>query len=197
MAELVLTVLQRVLAVLSPIQLQAAVMGGIAVSLWKHVRATQDVDLLVGVGPEDEAKLIALLESAGFRTKRQPPVLQLGPFRLLQLLIELPDSYIDIQVDLMLATSDYQHQALKRAVVATLPALQVDVPVLACEDLILHKLLAGRMLDRADVGALLRTNLSTLDIPYLVHWSGALGLEEDLKQICGEVLPNVPLDLGK
>ena len=90
MAELILTALQRLLAVLAPLEYRAGVMGGIAVSLWKHVRATRDVDLPVGVSPEREAELMELLTDAVFRPKRQPPILQLGQFRLLQLLWSLP-----------------------------------------------------------------------------------------------------------
>ena len=41
MAELVLRVLQKLWTTLEPLRLPMAVMGGIAVSLWKHVRARQ------------------------------------------------------------------------------------------------------------------------------------------------------------
>ncbi len=36
---------------LGPLKLPMALMGGLALSAWKHVRATQDVDLLVGIVP--------------------------------------------------------------------------------------------------------------------------------------------------
>ena len=127
MAELVVTVLRRLLAILETSGVPAGVMGGIAVSLWKHVRATQDVDLLVGVLPGDETALIGALQQAGFRPKRQPAVLQLGQLRLLQLLYEPPGSYVDVQVDLMLASTEYQTRALQRAVRVQLPAVLGEV----------------------------------------------------------------------
>ena len=193
MAELVLRVLQQVWAVLTPLQVPAAVMGGIAVSLWKHVRATQDVDLLVGVSLADEPGLVRALEAAGFRPKRQPPVIPLGDYRLLQLLYEPPGSHIDVQVDLLLVSSDYHRQALTRSVPAPLPALGITVSVLACEDLVLQKLLAGRVLDRADVGALLRANAAALDRPYLAEWARRLGVFPDLTDIWAEALPSEAL----
>lgn len=189
MADLVLSVLQWLWTVLLPLQLPMAVMGGIAVSLWKHVRATQDVDLLVGIGLEDEPSLIASLQDAGFRPKRQPPVLPLGDFRLLQLLYEIPGSHLDIQVDLLLVTSEYHRQALGRRLPTLLADPQMEVAVLACEDLILHKLIAGRLLDRVDVGALLRANQQSLDRAYLVQWAVRLGVIEDLSAIWREALP--------
>ena len=39
-----------------------------------------------------------------------------------------------------------------------LSGLDVTLDVLACEDLLLHKLLAGRVIDRVDAAALIRAN---------------------------------------
>lgn len=189
MAELVLRVLQRIWSVLQPLHLPSAVMGGIAVSLWKHVRATQDVDVLIGVGQEGEAAVIQALQAAGFRPKRQPPVMQLGELRLLQLLYELPGSYIDVQVDLLLVSSEYHQQALARRVLVLLPGTGTEVEVLACEDLILHKLLAARILDRADVAALLRANAASLNVQYLREWGTRQGVLEELVTIWREAFP--------
>jgi hypothetical protein len=66
-AELVMRALRELWAVLSPLGFPMAVMGGIAVSLWKHVRATQDVDLLVELLLPQGASLIQALQQAGFR----------------------------------------------------------------------------------------------------------------------------------
>jgi hypothetical protein len=50
-----------------------AVMGGLALAAWRHVRATRDVDLLIGVSEENLEPLLATLTSAGLRPKHQPP----------------------------------------------------------------------------------------------------------------------------
>jgi hypothetical protein len=193
MAELIFRVLKQLWEVLERLQLPAAVMGGIAVSLWKHVRATQDVDLLIGVEPGREADLLDALRAAGFRPKRDPPVMLLGELRLLQLLYEPIGAHIDVQVDLLLADSEYHLGALDRRIPAPLPAAGVTVSVLTCEDLVLHKLYAGRLLDLADVGALLRANRSTLDVAYLAEWAERLNLSDDLNRIWNEALPDQPL----
>src|SRR5437762_1863774 len=85
-AELILTVLERLWSVLEPLGLRMAVMGGLAVSAWKHARATRDVDLLVGVEAADVGALLETLRAAGFVPKRQPPVLRLGDLEIIQLL---------------------------------------------------------------------------------------------------------------
>lgn len=189
MADLVMRVLARLWITLQPLGFPAAVMGGIAVSFWKHVRATQDVDLLVGAPPEREEELLAVLAAAGFRAKREPPVIELGGFRLLQLLYEPEGSFMDVQVDLLLASTEHAFQALERRLPAPVPSAGIEAAVLACEDLILFKLIAGRILDRADVGALLRANRATLDGPYLVRWAGKQGTLAALREIWEEALP--------
>ena len=143
--EVLLKALTHVWTSLERLHVPMAVMGGLALAAWRHVRATRDVDLLVGVSENDLEALLGTLTSAGLRTKHQPPLIALGSLQIVQLLYEPPGAYIDLQVDLLLAQSEYHRQALARRVPTRLENLNVDLYVLACEDLIVHKLLAGRM----------------------------------------------------
>ncbi len=70
-----------------------------------------------------------------------------------------------------------------------IPEVDLDVDVLTCEDLILHKLLAGRLIDRADGAALLRANGPHLDLAYLKQWVARLGLEILFDEIWSEACP--------
>ncbi len=82
-AEPLLRALKHVWLTLEPLRFPMAVMGGIAVAASKHVRATQDVELLVGVGASESARILERLGEAGVRPKRQPPVLALGAFQII------------------------------------------------------------------------------------------------------------------
>jgi hypothetical protein len=166
-----------------------AVMGGISVAVWEHVRATQDVDLLIGACENDVGLVLQELAKAKIRPKRHPPVLMLGATRILQCLYEPPDCFIDIQIDLLFADSDFHRAALARRSPARLPGLAQEVAVLSCEDLILLKLLAARILDRVDAAALLRANLTSLDLAYLLNWSDKLDLRGELAAIWSEAFP--------
>jgi Nucleotidyl transferase AbiEii toxin, Type IV TA system len=166
-----------------------AVMGGLAVAAWQHMRATHDVDLLIRIAGTDIELILERLAEAGFRPKREPPVLNLGPFQVLQVLYEPPGAYLDVQVDLLLGDSAYHQMALSRRVSLKLPDADFEVPVLMCEDLIVHKLLAGRMIDRADIAALLRANRPALDLAYLTHWVFDMGLDADFAEIWAEAFP--------
>jgi hypothetical protein len=61
--------------------------------------------------------------------------------------------------------------------------------VLSCEDLILHKLLAGRIIDKADCAFLVRVNRQDLDIGYLQHWVTTLSLAPRWQEIWSEAFP--------
>jgi hypothetical protein len=189
-ADRLLGALSHVWRTLEPLQLPIALMGGIAVAVWKHVRATQDIDLLVGIGTTEPNTVLQRLMAAGIRPKRQPPLMSLGQLRLLQLLYEPKGAYLEVQIDLLLGDSAYHREALSRRVPIQLPGLDVEVAVLACEDLILHKLIAGRILDQADSAALLRANRDSLDVSYLAHWASELGTAADLAAVWQEALPD-------
>lgn len=187
--EVVLTTLKHAWTILEELNVPMAVMGGIALSAWKHVRATQDVDLLIGVEDARVDELVQRLVAARLRPKREPPVMTLGRMRLIQFLYEPPGSFLELQVDVLLATCQYQRAALARRVSIPVPGLDIDVFVLACEDLILHKILAGRIIDRVDCAALLRANRSALALDYLGKWARELNVISDLSEIWSEAFP--------
>lgn len=188
-AEVVLKTLNHVWNVLTPFQVPKALLGGLAVAVWKHLRLTQDVDILVGIEEADLDRILAGLKKAGLRPKGKSPVMQIGPQKILQMLYQPPGSFLDIQVDLLVAQGEYAVQALKRSRATSLPGLDGPIEVLSCEDLILHKLVAGRILDYADSAALLRANKENLDLDYMRHWLGELGVKKDWDLVWEEAFP--------
>jgi hypothetical protein len=192
-ADALLTVLGHVWRTLEATRTPMAVMGGIALASWKYVRATRDVDLLVGLDGKTVEDLLTQLRATGIRPRRQPPVTGLGRSRLIQCIYEPPGSFLDLQVDLLLAECPYQIQALARRVPAQLAGLAMPVFVLACEDLILHKLLAGRIIDRVDCSSLIRLQRNNLDWLYLRNWATQLSLTDGLKEAWTEAFPDEPM----
>jgi hypothetical protein len=191
--EIVVGALKHIWVHLEPFHLPRAIMGGLSLALWDHIRATQDVDLLVDFGSADVAGILQTLERAGIRSKHQPPILTIGPVRILQLLYEPPGVFVEIQIDLLFAESDFQRQAITRRVAAQLPGLDFEIFVLSCEDIIIFKLIASRVIDQADAAALLRINRAHLDFTYLQDWIGRLALTAEWAEIWDEAFPGEPL----
>ena len=154
--EAALAVLDLVWRVLVPLGHPLAVMGGISLATWNHIRATRDVDLLISVDRPAVDPLLDLLRSHGCRPKKSPPVLAVGEHHFVQLLYTPPGEFYDVQFDLLLAESELQRSALARRVRREVPGISRPVDVLHCDDLILFKLVAGRVIDRADAASLLR-----------------------------------------
>ena len=128
-----------------------------------------------------------------FGTKRQPPVVDLGSVRIVQLLYEPKEAFMDIQIDLLLAESAFHREALARRVPARFPTWTSISSRLSCEDLLILKMNAGRMIDRADAAALLRLNRVGLDVPYLLKWVAQFNLGVEWAEIWSEALPDEPI----
>lgn len=190
--EGILSTLRHAWQTLEPLNLPMAVIGGVALSAWNHVRYTRDADLLIGV---DEARLddlFAALGKAGFWPRHSPPVIQIDDQKLMQLKFTPPGGTLPFQVDLLFAGSEYQKTALARRARKKIPGIDHPVQVLRPEDLILFKLLAGRVIDRADAAMLLRENRPEIEMPYLTDWIRRLGLANELAEIWREAFPDEP-----
>ena len=61
--------------------------------------------------------------------------------------------------------------------------------VVSCEDLILLKLHADRLIDRMDVRYLLENNRASLDFAYLTNWIGKLQLQKEWAEWWDQAFP--------
>lgn len=139
------------------IPIRFALIGGLGVSAWGAVRATQDIDLLAHSDsdpirdPDFRRRLHENLEEQGYVVEWN-----IGGFDdpvplLLRLKLARPAG--GMTVDILWAHKRYQREALLRSVPLKLGRL--EVPVLHPEDLILMKLEAGGPQDLLDVETLI------------------------------------------
>lgn len=194
--ESMLAALRHVWMAVRALDVPAALMGGLALATWKYPRATRDIDLLVGMADMRPERLVEILRASRLRPKRADPVVHLGQLDLLQFLYQPPESCLDIQIDLLLAISPYHRQALHRRAPLRLADFNLEIDVLSCEDLILHKLLAGRVIDLADSAALLAANRDSLDYGYLAGWIETLGLSDGFRQAWQSAWPDETMPSG-
>jgi hypothetical protein len=150
-----------------------ALMGGLAASAWHYYRATHDVDILIAADVVPPDRLLQSLQGRGYKPYKVPPLTDFDGERVLQLLSRPPGKAYEYRIDLFLAETEYHRMALARRVPFRLPDGKTDVPVVTCEDLILLKVRAGRVLDQGDVVALLQENRGDLDFDYIRRWLSA------------------------
>ncbi|MCZ6618437.1 MAG: hypothetical protein O7E57_09915 [Gammaproteobacteria bacterium] len=155
------TALNHLGKVLDGLSIRWVLIGALAANRYRATpRLTNDVDLLLANTGEGINVLEATLAEAGWSVHRADP-----GGELLRL------THADFGVaDLLVAGTRYQDLAIQRAVVEPIDDDQY-ASVLTPEDIIVHKLIAGRYQDLADIEAILDTEL-TLDEEYIEQWAG-------------------------
>jgi hypothetical protein len=161
-------------------------------AVWSHPRSTRDVDLLLGVSRDNIDFVVSQLQAHGCRPKKMPLLHMVGDLSFVHLLYTPPDEFYDVQFDLLLAETHLQKSALSRSVERVVKGIDRPLQVLNCDDLILFKLLAGRLIDRADAAMLLRENRDSLDFEYLSRWVCNLDLTATFKEIWRDAFPEEP-----
>ncbi len=189
-SDLLLKSLGHAWRVLTERGVEVCLMGGLAMSRWGHARFTRDIDLLAIPGRESMDELASHIAMEGFASRHSPVVLRVGKHAFIQLLYTPKGRFDEFPVDILIADSDYLRAAVMRAVPLQLDDL--NGRVVSCEDLILLKLQADRLIDRADVCSLLQLNRSTLDMSYLTAHVEALGLRTEWEAWWKDAFPNEP-----
>ena len=139
--------LARLTTVFQERRVPHALIGGLAIAAWGAPRATEDIDLLadLAVSPELDAALqVVGLEVEWRRGSPDDPI---------PLLLRLRGRS-GPEVDVVCTTRAWEREMLGRAIRLRLPQ-GLEIPVLAVEDLIILKLMAGGPGDLADVADLL------------------------------------------
>jgi hypothetical protein len=139
--------------------------GGQAVLLHGEPRLTQDVDVTVGVGPDRVPDLLGVCEALGLQPLPDDP----GAFARETFVLPAADPATGVRVDLIFSTTPYEAQAIDRAVLVNVGSR--EVPFATAEDLLLHKLFAGRPRDLEDAAGVVRRKGPDLDWEYLARWA--------------------------
>lgn len=137
--------------------------GGQATLLYGEPRLTRDIDVTLGIGPERWSEILELAEASGW----QP----LGDKEFVERTLVLPcvERASGIRIDFIFSHSVYEQQAMER--VRRVPIGTAKVCFASVEDLIIHKIVAGRPRDLEDVRGVLLKN-PDIDLPYVREWLG-------------------------
>jgi hypothetical protein len=139
------------------------VIGGQAVLVHGDPRLTRDIDVMLGVDSTALPRVLALGKTIGLL----PSVSDVEQFVQRTNVLPLSSAPDAIRVCLIFSSTHYEAGAIKRA--ASVQILDTPVIFATAEDLIIHKLVAGRPRDIEDVrGIVLRQK--HLDQDYLEKW---------------------------
>lgn len=156
--------------------LHYALAGGWAYSALVEPRATTDIDLLMLVEQPTRESIQSLLSSQFDSTVVHPAPMVFQGVSIWRAVGIRGDQ--DVVVDLLLADSDYLKTALSRRRMITFGEL--NVPILRIEDLIILKILAGRLQDQADLEKIrARQDELHVDWSYVEEWKTQLDLRKE------------------
>jgi len=158
------SLLARIATALEEAALSYMIIGGQAVLLYGEPRLTKDIDITLGVGLE---RLPDVLKAA--QTARLHPLVDPQVFTKETMVLPCGDQESGIRVDLILSFSPYEKMAISRARIVKVG--KAELRYASVEDLVIHKVIAGRPRDLEDVrGVLLRNPV--VDHEYVRQWLG-------------------------
>jgi len=138
--------------------------GGQAVLLHGRPRLTDDIDVTLGLGPADYPGVLELCDRLGLT----PLPEDVATF--VKETYVLPARHRDtgMRVDFIFSTTPYERQAIERSQQVEVGGVAVSFAT--AEDLVIHKLFAGRPRDLEDAAGVVLRKGSDLDWAYLEHW---------------------------
>lgn len=167
-----ITTLKKVVRALNERSVDYALAGGLAYSALVEPRATTDVDLLIlleSTGPDQIAALFSGVFDSVVPHQAPMPFKGVSIWRVVGIKEER-----ETIVDLLLAQSEFHRQALARK--RTVDFQGLALPIVTLEDLILLKVMAGRLQDLADIDHIKQQPDLQVDWPYVEGWREKLGL---------------------
>lgn len=151
-----------------------ALAGGWAFSALVEPRATTDIDVLIVLDQPSQEAIQSLLSSVFESTIVHPTPMRLQGITMWRGVGVRHEQ--EVVVDFLLADSDFLRGALTRKHRIELGALPVSV--LTVEDLMLLKMIAGRLQDQADLEKITaRQGELQIDWAYVDRWKAALRID--------------------
>ncbi len=152
------------------------IIGGQAVLLYGEPRLTKDIDITLGIGADKLEIIIELAKSLKLS------ILVKDPETFVQKTMVLPvlDEKSGIRADLIFSNSAYEQSAMKRVNRITLEGLEINFASL--EDVVIHKMVAGRPRDIEDVKSILLKN-PAYDKKYIIKWLSDFDVSLDMNSV--------------
>lgn len=154
--------LEKMALALGRAEISYMIIGGQAVLLYGEPRLTRDIDVTLGLDVDQIERFLPVVEVIGLVPLADPQT-----FTRKTLVLPCRDPETDIRVDFIFSFSPYERQAMGRT--RTVGIGRAEVRFAALEDLVVHKVVAGRPRDLEDVKSVLLKNPGA-DLNYIRRW---------------------------
>jgi hypothetical protein len=154
------------------------VIGGQAVQLYGEPRMTRDIDVTLGLDGEGLDRVLDVCSRCGLSPVPTKP----ADFVRETMVLPALNERTGIRVDFVFSATEYERQAIGRSQSVELEGAKVSFA--AAEDVVIHKLVAGRPRDLEDVRGIM-AKTSGLDRVYVERWLRAFDriLDRDISTV--------------
>jgi len=144
-------------------QIDYMIIGGQAALVYGVTRFTQDIDITLGLGVENYLQIEKLVADQNYFIRTGDP----ENFVKRTMVLPVQDKKTGINIDFIFSFSAFGKKALSRAIPVQIN--NISVRYVSLEDLIIHKLIAGRPRDIEDVISIILHN-PNFDCNYIENW---------------------------
>jgi hypothetical protein len=152
------------------------IIGGQAVLIYGEPRITRDIDITLGVNIDQLKKLLVAVKDLALKPIPQ----DVDSFVTQTMVLPTIDESTGIRVDFIFSCTPYENQAIKRSRKILLRNREVNFA--SPEDVIIHKIFAGRPRDLEDVRSIVLKN-QDIDIRYISSWLKKFESSSDKKNL--------------
>ncbi|MCK4328365.1 nucleotidyl transferase AbiEii/AbiGii toxin family protein [candidate division WOR-3 bacterium] len=139
------------------------IIGGQAVLLYGEPRLTRDIDITLGINIDKLPELLDVIEYIG----ATPIPEDIETFVRETYVLPARDTISDIRMDFIFSSTTYERQAIKRA--NKIKIKETSINFASIEDVIIHKIFAGRPRDIEDVKSIILKN-PKFNSAYIISW---------------------------
>lgn len=153
--------IEDIVAKLAKLDLPYMIIGGQAVLLYGEPRLTKDIDITLGIGVAENKKVLEIVKELNLKILVDNPDSFVNEFMVLPVI----DEESGIKIDFIFSFTPYEIEAIKRSKKVKLGKTIVNFASL--EDVLIHKVIAGRARDLEDVRSILLKN-NNFDKAYIL-----------------------------
>ncbi|HUT31256.1 MAG TPA: DUF6036 family nucleotidyltransferase [Sedimentisphaerales bacterium] len=140
------------------------IIGGQAVLIYGRPRLTRDIDITLGVDTDRFALIEGLCKRLGLKLLPENP----EDFAKQTSVLPAEETKSKLRVDFIFSYTPYELQAIGRSREVLVDGYPAKFA--SCEDVIIHKMFAGRAVDEEDVSSILAKNKDSIDMEYIRKW---------------------------
>ena len=156
-------ILKRVARELKKASIPYMVINGQAVLVYGEPRLTRDIDITLGIGVSELARIKRVLPAMGLKVL----VKKVQEFVERTMVLPTKDKESEIRVDFIFSSSPYERKAIGRA--RDIKVGRSQVRFASLEDVVIHKVVSARPRDLEDIKSILVKN-PKYDSDYISRW---------------------------